>query len=427
MNRICFAVLVTCFTLSCSAADQPTSTEQLPQQKTAEKQTAEKQTTAQPTNAAPAPNNTAEQANTLSEQELNEGWILLFDGDTTYGWKANSDANWTVADGTLTADSGTKGLLNTTTPLGDFELRIDFRAAQDANSGIFLRTSLEPKNPATDCYELNIADANVSPFPTGSFVERKKATGKHDATRWSTFHVRAQGGHFTVAIDDQPVLDYTDDQPLRRGYIGLQFNQGKVEFRNIKLKPLGLQPIFNGQDLTGWKEYPGKASKFTVTPEGWLNVKNGNGQLEYEHPAADFVLQTEVISNGMMLNSGIFFRNIPGEFWQGYESQIQNGYFGDRTKPLDFGTGAFYRRQKARKVVSDDFKWFHKTLIVAGDHMATWVNGYQVTDWTDDRAPHENARNGLRREAGTIAIQGHDPKTDLSFRNLQLGEMPARE
>ena len=70
----------------------------------------------------------------------------------------------------------------------------------------------------------------------------------------------------------------------------------------------------------------------------------------------------------MFLNSGIFFRNIPGEFWQGYESQIQNGYFGDRTKPVDFGTGAFYRRQKARKVVSDDFKWFHKTLVVAGDH-----------------------------------------------------------
>ncbi len=128
----------------------------------------------------------------------------------------------------------------------------------------------------------------------------------------------------------------------------------------------------------------------------------------------------------MFLNSGIFFRNIPGEFWQGYESQIQNAYFGDRTKPIDYGTGAFYRRQKARKVVSDDFKWFHKTLIVAGDHMATWVNGYQVTDWTDTREPHENAREGKRLAAGTIAIQGHDPKTDLSFRDIQLGELPPR-
>jgi hypothetical protein len=292
---------------------------------------------------------------------------------------------------------------------------------------VFLRTPLEPKDPATDCYELNIADPSVSPFPTGSFVGREKATGTHDTTEWRTFTVKAEGGHFTVAIDTEQILDYEDPQPLGRGFIGLQFNQGKVEFRNVKLKPLSLEPIFNGRDLTGWTEYPGKASKFTVTPEGWLNVKNGNGQLEYEHPVADFILQTEVFSNGLFLNSGIFFRNIPGEFWQGYESQIMNGHFGDRTKPIDYGTGAFYRRQKARKVVSDDFKWFHKTLVVAGDHMATWVNGYQVSDWTDDREPNENARNGKRLEAGTIAIQGHDPKTDLSFRNIKLGMLPPRE
>jgi hypothetical protein len=364
--------------------------------------------------------------NALSEQELNDGWILLFDGETTFGWKANSDANWKVADGVISVDGGTKGLLNTTTPLGDYVLKVDFRAPHGTNSGVFLRTPLEPKDPAKDCYELNIADESVSPFPTGSFVGRQKATGTHDTTAWRTFTVKAQGGHFTVSIDGEKVLDYQDPQPLGRGYIGLQFNEGKVEFRNVKLKPLGLESIFNGKDLAGWKEFPGKASKFSVTPEGWLNVKNGNGQLETELQVADFVLQTEVFSNGVFLNSGIFFRNIPGEFWQGYESQIMNGHFGDRTKPIDYGTGAFYRRQKARKIVSDDFKWFHKTLIVAGDHMATWVNGYQVSDWTDDREPNDNARNGKRLAAGTLAIQGHDPKTDLSFRNIKLGEMPAR-
>jgi len=369
----------------------------------------------------------ADVPNSLTPEELNDGWILLFDGETTFGWKANSDANWKVAEGVISVDSGTKGLLNTTSSFADYVLKVDFRAPKGTNSGVFLRTPLEPKDPATDCYELNIADESVSPFPTGSFVGRQKATGTHDTTEWRTFTVKAEGGHFTVTIDGEQVLDYEDPRPLGRGYIGLQFNQGKVEFRNVKLKPLSLEPIFNGRDLTGWKEYPGKASKFSVTPEGWLNVKNGNGQLEFEQPVADFVLQTEVFSNGVFLNSGIFFRNIPGEFWQGYESQIMNGHFGDRTKPIDYGTGAFYRRQKARKIVSDDFKWFHKTLVVAGDHMATWVNGYQVSDWTDDREPNENARNGKRLEAGTIAIQGHDPKTDLSFRNIKLGAMPPRE
>src|SRR6185295_18699922 len=120
-------------------------------------------------------------------------------------------------------------------------------------------------------------------------------------------------------------------------------------------------------DLTGWTVYPDKLSVFSVTPEGELNVKNGNGQLESQGQFADFVLQLEIISNGRELNSGIFFRSIPGEFWQGYESQIHNGFLGDdRTKPKDCGTGGFYRRQNARKVVSNDREWFHETLVVSG-------------------------------------------------------------
>jgi hypothetical protein len=332
-----------------------------------------------------------------------------------------------VADGVISVSAGQKGLLNTTTQFGDFVLKVDFRAAAGANSGVFLRTAERPSDPAVDCYELNIADEKVSPFFTGSFVNREKAEPTADSRDWRTFLVKAEGGHFSVSLDGRRVLDYVDPRPLLRGHIGLQFNEGQVEFRNVKLKPLGLESIFNGRDLTGWKEFPGKQSKFSVTPEGALNVKNGNGQLEFQHAIADFVLQLEIFSNGKHLNSGIFFRNIPGEFWQGYESQIQNGYQDDdRTKPIDFGTGAFYRRQKARKVVPNDFEWFHKTLIVEGDHMAAWVNGYQVSDWSDPRAPQENARNGKRLAAGTIAIQGHDPTTDLSFRKLRLGEIAPR-
>ena len=369
----------------------------------------------------------AEAPNTLSAEELGDGWILLFDGHSTFGWKASSDADWKVADGVISVSAGQKGLLNTTSEFGDYVLKADFRAAQGTNSGIFLRTPEKPTDPAVDCYELNIADETVSPFATGSFVNREKAKSTADSREWRTFTVTADKGHFTVAIDGRPVLDYTDPRPLGRGFIGLQFNQGLVEFRNVKLKPLLLETIFNGRDLAGWQEFPGKNSKFKVTPEGTLNVRNGNGQLEFGQPIADFVLQLEVFSNGKHLNSGIFFRNIPGEFSQGYECQIQNGYEdGDRTRPTDYGTGAFYRRQKARKVVSNDFEWFQKTLVVSGDHMAAWVNGYPVSDWTDPREPHENPRSGKRLAAGTITIQGHDPTTDLSFRKLRLGAIPAR-
>jgi hypothetical protein len=58
--------------------------------------------------------------------------------------------------------------------------------------------------------------------------------------------------------------------------------------------------------------------------------------------------------------------------------------------------------------------------------MAAWVNGYQVSDWTDPREPHDNPRQGLRLAPGTLQIQGHDKTTNLSFRKLEAAEMPAR-
>lgn len=369
----------------------------------------------------------AADANTLSAEELADGWILLFDGETLFGWEPASQANWRVEDGAIAVSEGEKGLLVTTSPFADFELKADFRAAARTNSGIFLRTPARPTDPARDCYEVNIAAPDVSPFPTGSLVGRERGAEVAVSEAWQTFHVTARGGHFVVKVDGQTVLEYTDPAPLGRGLIGLQFNEGPVAFRNVKLKPLGLEPIFNGRDLSGWTVYPGRQSVFSVNDDGHLHVRDGNGQLETEGRYGDFTLQLQCKVNGEHLNSGIFFRSIPGEFWQGYESQIHNGYRdGDRTRPIDCGTGGFYRRQDARRVVANDREWFHKTLIVAGPHMATWVNGYQVSDWTDPRDPDPNPRRGLRLEAGTISIQGHDPTTDLEFRNLRIAEMPAR-
>ena len=161
-----------------------------------------------------------------------------------------------------------------------------------------------------------------------------------------------------------------------------------------------------------------------MTPEGWLNVKDGPGDLQTEKQFADFIFQGECISNGKHLNSGIFFRCLPGQYQQGYEMQIRNQWEGDdRTKPVDFGTGAIYRRQPARKVVSTDGEWFGMTLIAHGRHISTWINGYPVVDWTDPRPENENARNGCKLGAGPFSIQGHDPTTDLSFRNLRIAEL----
>ncbi len=364
--------------------------------------------------------------NALTPEEIAQGWILLFDGETLFGWKPASRAQWEVHGGAITARQGEPGLLCTTSQFGNYVLRVDFRGSPNVQSGIFLRTPPVPSDVATQCYALSIGGSQ-SPYPTGSLVQRRRCQTDIDLTAWHTLEVSALGGQFVVRLDGQHVLDYSDPKPRGRGYIGLQFGSGAIEFRNVKLKPLGMTSLFNHKDLTGWKTYPEMKSVFRVTPEGNLNVKDGRGQLETVGRYADFTLQLEAFVNGPGLNSGIFFRSIPGEVMNGYECQIHNGYVdGDRTKPKDCGTGGIFRRQDARRVVADDFQWFSLTIHADGPHMATWVNGFQVADWTDTRPADPNPRKGRRLEAGTIIIQGHDPTTDLSFRNIRIAELPPR-
>ena len=220
--------------------------------------------------------------------------------------------------------------------------------------------------------------------------------------------------------------------------------------RTVKLRPLGLKSIFNGKDLTGWKEFPGKKSQFSVNERGELNVKNGPGDLQTVAAWDDFVLQLECLSNGKHLNSGVFFRCRPGEYQQGYEAQIRNEFtkeptqtytvedYDPRTHQLlgkkkvpstavDYGTGAIYRRVPARKEAAKDHAWFTMTVVAQGNHFATWVNGFQEVDWIDNRPPSDNARKGFCRAAGPISLQGHDPTTDLSFRNFRIAELPAEK
>src|SRR5207237_9504050 len=76
----------------------------------------------------------------LSDAELADGWIALFDGDTLFGWKAASKANWAVKDGAIFVSGGEKGLLCTSVEFDNYVLKAEFRAAKNTNSGICLRT-----------------------------------------------------------------------------------------------------------------------------------------------------------------------------------------------------------------------------------------------------------------------------------------------
>lgn len=345
----------------------------------------------------------------LPKAEAAAGWIKLFDGETLFGWNVLGDAQWQVANGALSCSGGSGGAVMTTSQFADFELKARVRISPGASAGLVFRAGLDG-HPAE----------NGSGFLTGQMPENEPAN-------WYPIEIRAVGDQVTVNVAGDASVFQRPDRAV--GHIGFLYHgKGSFEVQSVLLRPLNLRSLFNGQDLSGWNIIPDRKSEFRVV-DGSLNITNGNGQIETADVFRDFILQLDIISNGEHLNSGVFYRGPVGEFWRGYESQVRNQWEGDRTNPVDFGTGGIYGNQPARIVAATDGEWFHKTIVATGPHMAVWIDGYQVSDYTDVR-PQVNDYNGKAGyvpQSGTIHLQGHDPKTDLSFKNINIQEYPDQE
>ncbi|MEO1984763.1 MAG: DUF1080 domain-containing protein, partial [Fuerstiella sp.] len=142
----------------------------------------------------------------LSDTELRDGWVSLFDGTTLFGWDVPSETNWHVEDGAIVADSGERSLLLTPFAFDDFQLRCDFHMGAAGNSGVFLRTAEGASNPAKDTYELNICDSHES-HKTGSLVGRHIAENVPTVEGdWHTFDIRCEGLHISVKLDGQEIV-----------------------------------------------------------------------------------------------------------------------------------------------------------------------------------------------------------------------------
>ena len=188
----------------------------------------------------------AQAANTLAKEEMAAGWKLLFDGSTLKGWEAHAASAtepaataWRVADGAIVCDGDRRGWLGTDDMFGDFNLKIQFRVGEKTNSGVFLRSQKTGGIPAETGYELQIWDFRPT-YKTGALVNAiEAAPTKILADQWNSYEVTADGNHFVVVLNGKIVLDGTDAKHSS-GVVGLQYNTGggKVEFRNIKIKPI---------------------------------------------------------------------------------------------------------------------------------------------------------------------------------------------
>src|SRR6266581_2278287 len=108
------------------------------------------------------------------------GWVTLLDGSnpsTLDNWNRVGDANWRLADGAVVADKGKGGNLVSKNSYKDFQIRAEFWADHNTNSGIYIRIT-DPKTISSKtAYEVNIYDQRPeSEYGTGAIVNVGKVS-----------------------------------------------------------------------------------------------------------------------------------------------------------------------------------------------------------------------------------------------------------
>lgn len=177
------------------------------------------------------------------------GWTTLIDGDKGLdNFDRVGDANWRGEGGAIVADQGRVGFLVTKQSWRDFELRAEFHAMTETNSGVFLRLSDRVNITAENSYEVNIWDIRPEPkYGTGAivgFAEVPVPIANKAGGRWNVYEIEAKGSRVTVKLNGVQTAVMNNDK-FASGPIALQFapgvggaTGGPIKWRKVQVKAL---------------------------------------------------------------------------------------------------------------------------------------------------------------------------------------------
>lgn len=217
--------------------------------------------------------------NTLSEKEKNDGWVLLFDGSSLSNWhsygKPAAGKAWVVADNAIHLDTSAKndwqtsegGDILTADDYGNFHLKLDWKIAQNGNSGVMFyikEDSAKYQYPWYTGPEMQVLDNNGHP---DAKIVKHRAGDLYDlivsketvkaADEWNHAEIVADKGSLKFYLNGENTLTTTmwDDNwrtlvagskfkerpdfgTFKEGKIALQDHGNAVWFKNIKIKKL---------------------------------------------------------------------------------------------------------------------------------------------------------------------------------------------
>ena len=205
----------------------------------------------------------------LTDEGENVGWRALFNGKNLDGWTGAGDGSgYRAREGVLEfLVDGRSPHLMTDADYEDFQLRLDFKIARMANSGLFLRAARDGSNPAFSGCEIQILDdfnweavtkSKLAPYQFTGGLYGSVANSKRDALRplgeWNTYEITYTGSRITACLNGQIMYDvdtleldgHSFEKRAPRGFIGLQRHApgGAVDgeafawFRNLFIREL---------------------------------------------------------------------------------------------------------------------------------------------------------------------------------------------
>ncbi|MGW2712860.1 ThuA domain-containing protein [Streptomyces sp. NPDC001356] len=180
------------------------------------------------------------------------GYTSLFDGDSLDGWRQAGPGSFTLSDdGTLTSSGGMGLLWYAGQSFGSYSLKLDWKAAGDDNSGVFVGfpPSDDPWSAVDNGYEIQIDATDVPEKTTGSVYGfrsadlKKRDRALNPPGEWNTYEIRVEGERLRIWLNGVKINDFTNTDPARSltdGHIGIQ-NHGagdEVSFRSIRIREL---------------------------------------------------------------------------------------------------------------------------------------------------------------------------------------------
>lgn len=206
--------------------------------------------------------------NRLTAEERREGWVLLFDGKTTKGWRGFrqrvAPRGWVVENGSLVREAG-GGDLVTLRAYRNFELALEWKISEGGNSGIMYRVTEEGKETYETGPEMQVLDDARHADGKNRLTSAGACYGLypspegvvHPAGEWNQVKIVVNGNHVEHWLNGVKVVEYELQSPdwearvaaskftqwkgyglAPSGYIALQDHGDRVEYRSIRIREL---------------------------------------------------------------------------------------------------------------------------------------------------------------------------------------------